>query len=552
MSDSATAAAPVDAATTLVARVRRRVYLGRLLRRGAWAVFGGLLVGAAAVLATRLTGTLPLGESRWLLLAGPAVALLGVVLLTRRPKAETSARLIDERAATGDLFLTNATLRNLPGSYEPLVAARASEQAEVIEPKTIVDPGDRLPWKWLAAGLLLAWAADFFTPLMDPFGTVAAAENEERMEEQIDRDLEEIRMRKAELARDDDGAADELSPEVQAALEQFDTTMAEMKPQEPEQNKADIAQTQRQMSKLWEQAREKLSKELTERNARGQKFGGESAQKQKEWKEQLAKGDPEGLLDELEQIRELLEEAAQQDGGDTAEGQQAAQEKRDELLREAEQKMADLKDFAEQEIGSEELAQAMQKALQQMDAAQTEELAERAMEAMREAGELSEQEVEQIAQAARDLEAVEDALETLQEMKQMQARNEGEFDPSECEDCETAEDYEQFYKEQLAQQEGGGGRGERDGTEPFEAVAEQDVVSEGFKKEQANSYVEKGEMLMTLSGRGEGTMNADEQREFQAVRKALSQEAIEAIELEDIPPGYQDKIKSYFRAMDAE
>ena len=537
---------------SLLSRVSWRMYAGRLCRRLGWAITIGLLVGAAVILATRLTGTLEIEQSRWALLAAPLLAAVGVLAATRRPGDDTAARLVDDEAATDDLFLTTVTLDRQPDTYEPLVAARADRHAAEIEPARIVDPFQRLPWKWLAAGLLLAIAADMFTPLRDPFNTLAEAKEQERLEETLKRDREEIQLRKAELAQQVDGLEDEdLTPEVQAALDQLDETMAEMRPEQPEQNKADLGAAQREMSKLWEEAREKLSKELMNRNASGQKFGGETAQKHKEWKEQLQSGETEGIREELEQIRELLEEAANLESDGTAEGEQVMQEKREELLRQAEQKMAEMKDFAEREIGSEELAQAMERAMRQMDAAQQEQLTQEAIEAMQESGELSEMEVEQLAQAARDLEAIQEAMETLQAMREMEGRNEGEFDPTECEDCETAQDYERFYKEQLAQNEGMNGRGERE-EGSGEPVEEAELVSEGFKKEQSDSFIEKGEMLMSLSGKGDGSLDEDEEREFKAVRKAAAQEAIEAIELEDIPPGYQDKIKKYFRSMDAE
>ena len=546
---------------SLLRRVAGRMYANRLLRRMLWAAAIGLALAAAAILAARLTGTLPATETRWLLLGVPGVLMLGTLLLTRRPQPDRAARLVDDEAETGDLFLTTVSLDRRPDSYEPLVAAKADEQAGKLEASRLVDPFERLPVRWLVLGLLLAGAAELFTPVLDPFGQQAVAAEKERLKKQLESDKEQIELRKAELKAElEKSDDDELSPEVQAALDQFDERMAEMRPERKDRNKQELRDARRQMSKLWEQAADKLSKELMNQNAAGQQFGGEQARRHKEWKEQLKSGDAEGIQSELEQIKQLLQEAAeeQQKAQEAAEqgdeqAQAEAEQKKQDLMRQAEQRMSEMKQFAEREIGSEELSEALERAMRQMDAAQQQELTEQALQQMQESGELSEMEVEAIAQAARDMQAIQEALENLQEMNEMQGRNDGEFDASECEDCETAEDYKEFYKEQLAQREGngnGGDRGERDEGAELPPVPEDEVVGEGFRKEVAESYLQKGEMLMSLAGKGAGSMDEEERREFKEVKRALAQEATEAIDLEDIPPGYQDRIKRYFSTLE--
>ena len=540
---------------TLLARVAWRMYTGTLLRRLGWALVIGLAIGIAALVTVRLTGFLSAEQSRWLLAAGPLGTMALALAITRRPQPDAAARLVDEEAHTGDLFLTSVSLDKQPDSYEPLVAARAEEQAAALKAEGLVDPWSRLPLRWMALLLLAAVITSMFVPTLDPFGTVAQAEEVEAMAEQLKTDAEEVALRKAELQRElEETPEGELTPEVQAALDELDRSMAAMRPERKQQNKLDVRAAGQQMGKLWERASDRLTKELMDRQATNQRFGGEAAQRHREWKEQLQRGETDGIRSELEQIKQLLEEAAQQqkEAEQQPEGSEAAKDaeaKRDEAMRQAEKKMADLKEFAEQEIGSQEMAQALERALRQMDAAQKNELAEQALEQMRQAGELTEMEAEALAQAARDMEAIQEALETLQQMREMQARNDGEFDASECEDCQTAADYREFYEQQLADADGQGGRGERDESTPVE-VAED--VSAGFKKEVAESFLKKGEMLMSLAGKGDGTMDEDEEREFKAVRRALSQEAAEAIEREDIPPGYQDGIKAYFRTLEAE
>jgi hypothetical protein len=86
---------------------------------------------------------------------------------------------------------------------------------------------------------------------------------------------------------------------------------------------------------------------------------------------------------------------------------------------------------------------------------------------------------------------------------------------------------------------GGRGRG-RGGQAP-----EDDSIETGFRTELSRSPITKGKTLMTMKGKGLGEKGDDKAR-FQEILKQGEQGLQEAIEQEQVPPGYVDGIKTYF------
>lgn len=519
----------------LIAAVRNLLYAQTLLGRVGWSVFAGLLVGTTVLIAGRLTGYLLEDQTRWALLVGPTVAVLAAVLVTRRPESRRVASEVDRVVDTGDLFLTTVTAEDVQ-EFSPLVHEQASERAAKIEPTNVVGLWDRVRPAWVAGAIVVAVVADLFTPILDPFGVVEQAEATTNKRKALVQDIEQVEIRKAELRRDE--GEEDLSPEVEQAMERLLDEMPDLmrKPKVPQAES--VKTTRREMSALWEKVSGRLAEQMLSKEASGQRFGGEESEKFNDWKEDLKKGKADSLKSEFDDIKDLLEKAKKEAGTPEA----------SEAMRMAEKKMAALKKFAEQELGAPELTEAIERAMRQMEAAQTPELQAEAMQALSESTELGELEAAALAQAARDMEALEEALETLQMMNQMQQmRQEGEFDPTAADGMQTMSDYAEFYRQQLARMSGTGTGGEGQGDSPDSP--EDDSVSSGFKKEVAESYLQKGRMLMSLKGTGEGIQNEDEDRQFQAVLEDLQQDALEAVETEGIPPGYRDGIKSYFRSI---
>jgi len=58
-------------------------------------------------------------------------------------------------------------------------------------------------------------------------------------------------------------------------------------------------------------------------------------------------------------------------------------------------------------------------------------------------------------------------------------------------------------------------------------------------------------MLMSLNSKGEGE-KGESKETYQNLVRTLQQGVSEAIQKEDIPPGYQDNIKKYFEDLDEE
>lgn len=523
-----------NATRKLIQRVRSLLYTQTLFGRLGWAIFVGLVIGIAVLLTGRLTGWLSAEETRWALAIGPGLGVLLTLLVTRAPDPKRAASEVDSAVSSGDLFLTSVTLEDVQ-EFSPLVQQQAASKAAKIEPANIVGLWDRVRPSWVVVAIVAALAADFWTPILDPFGVVEQAEAVEKKKAALDHDVEQVTIRKAELEkRESEG---KLSPEVEQAMEKMLADMPEMIKQPKQKQAKSIRKGQQEMGKLWEKVSNRLAEQMLSKEASGQRFGGEKAEKFNEWKEDLKNGRADSLKSEFDDIRDLLQKAQREAGTPEA----------SEAMRMAEQKMTDLKKFAEQELGSPELSEAIERAIRQMDAAQTPELKADAMQALAESTELGELEAEALAQAASDIEALQEALETLQMMRQMQGRPEGEFDPTEMGDNPTMADYAEFYRQLVAGQQGQGTGGEGQGDS--ESVDEDDSVSTGFKKEVAQSYLQKGRMLMSLKGKGEGIQNEDNDSTFQAVAETLEQDALEAVETEGIPPGYRDGIKSYFRSI---
>src|SRR5205085_7316016 len=119
----------------LLERTAGRLYVADL---GAWlhrAWLAAAAISLTALLCARLLALIPAKPLvDWLWLAGAAATALAF-LLARKPASKATARLIDERSGTKELFLTTALLGNTSGEYQPIVLGQAEERAERLDPK---------------------------------------------------------------------------------------------------------------------------------------------------------------------------------------------------------------------------------------------------------------------------------------------------------------------------------------------------------------------------------------------------------------------------------
>jgi hypothetical protein len=104
----------------------------------------------------------------------------------------------------------------------------------------------------------------------------------------------------------------------------------------------------------------------------------------------------------------------------------------------------------------------------------------------------------------------------------------------------------------LAQLEGNNpGNGPGQGAGELEAMADDDSVKTDFEDETSKSAIKKGKILLSLKTKG---VSEDEDEDFElqynAIVSDLKQSVSEAIDQEQIPPGYHESIKKYFDSLD--
>ncbi|MHC4879579.1 MAG: hypothetical protein ACYTGL_24255 [Planctomycetota bacterium] len=521
--------------TRLLQAVIRRLKL-RAVGRSAQLIT--LVLGAiylVAFIASRGFGVLPNFFHPASVLAIPVVSLLLAVFVHHRPRAEEAAREIDRHAASKDLFLTLTLLESAGGQFQPLVCRDAERCSEQLFPEKIV------PYRWensrlrsvLLAGIPCLVAAVALMPQLDPFGQYAEAAKLEDQVTELERAKELTQERKAKLdSQADDG---EISEGVRKALEGVAKTFGEMKRETPELNAEKLSDRQKQVAMKWRDLRNSDQlKELLNKNASAQHFG-RAAEQMKKWGKQLEEGEPDELLQELQKMQEALQRLAKAE--DPVE--------RQKLQQELKKQMKQLDDFAREHVKSPQLRAALQRAKQQLEmAAENPEMASEALAAAMDSAELAKMELKEIAKTAKEMKKLEEAMKAIQQAKMLNSLNELQ----ELADAATMEDYAQFYAELMGQRqgqgEGTGGEGQgRGGDVEEDADAETD-----YEKKKSRTSIDAGKVLLTIKTKGmseSGDVKQEYQKALNAVRSGLS----EAIELEEIPPGYVPGIKNYFDAI---
>jgi hypothetical protein len=223
------------------------------------------------------------------------------------------------------------------------------------------------------------------------------------------------------------------------------------------------------------------------------------------------------------------------------------------LLQELKERLKALDKLASEKLNNDQLTTALERAMQQMELAENKDLQQEAMQAAMQSLELSEQEVEQLEQSVKDMKNLEEALKTIQQAKKV--NDEEKLDGAQSEGCKTLAEYEALYARMLAESgeevvdkegefaEGSPGFG-RGGEAP-----EDDSVETGFKNEQSKSAVVAGKMLLSMQTKGEAE-KGEVVRDYKDLIKTVKQGAMEAMNTEQIPPGYHESIKGYFNTLE--
>lgn len=487
----------------------------------------------ALLLASRLLGLIPDWFTPLTLAAIPGAALLAALVLARRASAKSIARLIDTRTGGKELFLTAAMIAEAPGEFAPIVVGQAEAQAEKLRAAQVV------PFRWqrgardFGVALALLFAAVHFLPQFDPFKKNEQRKKTAQLGEKLEQMKKATALRSAQLTAD----AGRQSEQVKLALQQLDKTFKEAKPQDREGNLKKLGEEQKEIGELWR----KVNSELKPLDKAAQSFGAADMKKIQEWRDELKKGDVSGLKMELGEMRDQLRKLAAMP--DNAE-KRAAQEK---LM----QQLNDLAQAMKQEMNSPQVAAALERAMQQLDMAKLGELSKDAAQAAMESLQLSEEELKQLAQAMQDGKALEDALKNLQMAKQLAQKD--KLDGAECKGAGGMADFEKLFREKIAGLGEGqsGEQGDPDGSGLGPGIGngakrpEDETAKTGFKTEKSNSQLTGGKMLLKWKTKevGDTGARAEEYRDnIQRVKQGVS----EAIQQEQVPPGYHEAIKKYF------
>ncbi len=521
---------------TLLRGVAARIRLAALGNRFYVLLLILSAVYAIVLLICRLAGLSPPWLRPWTLLCLPAIALVISLFWHRRPTAADAARRVDRHGGTKDLFLTLAMLERSAGQYQSLVMREAEANAPHIRPREVVALHCVRPLVQLTGVALLLWVGVLYFPLLDPFGRVAAAQEQTDVREQLRRDRTANQLRLRELEQSAENA--KKSQQVTQAIDELASSLRKMKPVEKNDNLKTLERSQRTIGRKWREISAKELKTLLEQSSSRQDFGGANKEKLNQWTRELQQGVDEALQREIAGLRDDLK--ALMETKDPV--------KRAEKTRQLRRQLRDLEDFASRRLNSPQLKAALKRALSQLEASNMEGMSSEAMEALRESLELVQLELEQIAQSARDLKSLEDALKIVQMAKQLNDRE--RLDGEACSDCQSLGDYAELFALMMDDQQQGGGGMRGPGFGEGGEAPEDDSVETAYQAERSKSAVTAGKILLTLKSKGMSD-RGDARKDYRALINQVKQGVSEAIQVEQIPAGYHDGIRNYFDTMDS-
>lgn len=521
-----------------LAAVGRSFYIAFLILCTAFAI---------TLLIARLTGLTPgflaPTNATWFALAAmPILAVLFALVLHRKPTLPDAARLVDQSTGAKDLYLTLSLLESSAGEYQPLVLRSAEAKAVGISPERVI------PFTWHKRFWHAIWlpcliaAGVLFVPQLDPFGKVAKANLVNKRHERLTEAKQATELRLAEVQRkieehEESNATDEKIEELKLAFNK-------MQPSKKDENLKALMAEQKDIGKLWRQlSAERLKDLMSESTTGDQQFGSNEDEKLEKWQQELQQGNAGGIQKEMQDLKQALQKLAQTKDP----------VKRAELMQQLKERLGDLEKLAQDKLHNEELASALDRAMQQLELSEQNDLTQEALESAMQSLELSQAELKELEQAVKDMKELEQALKTIQQAKKV---NEGEkLDGEKSGDCKTLADYESLYAKILAESGEGGeeekegeGMGQRGFGKGGEAP-EDDSVETGFKTEQSKSAVVAGKMLLSMQQKGEAE-KGEVVRDYKQLLQTVKQGAMEALNTEQIPPGYHEGIKGYFDALE--
>ncbi len=487
------------------------------------------------LLAGRLTGLFPFWFQPWSVAVVPALGFLIAVLIPMRPGKLAAAHAVDRFHDTKDLFLTLNSLGSSSCEYSPLVGRDAEKVADKIDAEKIV------PYQWehpslvtaCTLGILLLGA--YFVPTLDPFGNVAVAKQGEQQRKLLEETERVTKARKAVLESKE--VDEENSEGVEKALDKLTKIGFEQaKKGEKRENQLKLNQHQKEIGEMYRKLNSGELRSLFDKAKTDQQLGAlNDEEKFRKWQKELQQGSSESMQNEVEKMAEKIEELAKEKDP----------VKKTEIERQLKKQIKEMSDFSENKAGSKDLKAALQRAMEQLDAAKNEELSKEAMQALKESLDVAKEEMKALSQSARDLKKLEDALELISQAKQLNSEDklDGEMFDGEM----SLEDYAEMYAELMGQQgEGTGGEGMGDS----ESVEEDDAIKTDFIDEKSKSAIQKGKILMSMKTKGLSEAGEIKEEDYKRVVGEINQSLDAVIDQEQIPPGYVDGIKKYFDSLE--
>ena len=512
----------------LLAQVAQRQQIAAVADRLRGGIFGAACAYFVFLLVARLLALLPDWFTPVSLCVIPATALVNALMFTRRISAKHTARLIDERTGSKELFLTAAMIGQSPGDFQPIVLQQAEQRAAELQPAKV------LPFMWerglrdVACAAAVVALGVMFLPQFDPF-------KKQEQRKKIAKEGERLReTKKITALRAEQIAESPESDQVEKALAELERTFKAAKPAEKEANMKRLGEHQKELGEMWRKASNETPKETFEKSAQG--FGQADPKKAGQWREDLKKGEIASVKKEMQAIGEEMKKLAAMP--DSAEKRA--------LREQLQQKLNSLAEGLKQQMNSPALNAAMQRTMEQLDLSKLSQLSQDALDAAQDSLNLSAEELAKLAESMKDLNALEQALKNLQMAKHLADAK--CLDGEACQNCNGMGDYAALYAALFRKNVIGPGMGPNGGPGAGGKAPEDDSLKTDFKSEKEQSKLAGGKTLLQWKTSEVGETGARTEDFREAVRD-VKQRVSEAIAAEQVPPGYHSAIQKYFDSL---
>jgi hypothetical protein len=468
----------------------------------------------------------------WFTPLSPVIFSAGALALAwgsyHRSNIAQAARLADARMGTNDLFLTASQIEHSLGAYQELVLKDAEQRAATMLPKDVV------PYSWqrdtfrLGAALAILSLGIFILPQCDPFQLHQRQRQVAEQRERVREISKATAVRAALLEHKSAGAQTDAVKEAIASLEK---TLVQAKPADKANTLARLNEEQKALGQLWKQTSEEKLKNALNLPPPSQSFGLADPAKTGQLQNDLQKGDVSSANKELNELRQKAQELA------AARDPVAREKLRQELM----DRLQSLKDTLDQQLSSQAVDTALQRALEQLAISNAPELAGESLKGVSDSLKLTQEELDQLAKAMADMKNLEEALKALQLAKTL--HNLKPLDGQDFAQLGDLAAYSAFCEGQCKSLCAGMGLGPGNGYGP--RPYGDDNAASAFHPEKSASLLQPGRMLMEWKTREVSEAGPARDEYLRAVQD-VRQQASEAVVQEQIPPGYQTAIKQYF------